>query len=219
VTARRAATPASPVAWAALSALLRYPDEELVADLPVITAAASRLPPSAAAPLGRLAAHLAGRPLLRLQADYVATFDLKRRCSLHLTWYLHGDTRRRGQALWRCSQAFRQAGFTVAGGELPDYLPAILELAASGGQDAAIAMLAGHRAGLVLLGEALASLGSPYAGAVEVLRALLPDDERGAREAAALAARLAMTGPPAELVGAVPPAGAGAPRPGGGGQG
>ena len=63
-------------------------------------------------------------------AAYVDTFDLRRRRSLHLTYYRHGDTRERGMALTALVDAYRVAGFRVAPGELPDFLPALLELAA-----------------------------------------------------------------------------------------
>src|SRR5450759_2188530 len=87
------------VAFAAASALLRYPDEALLEDLPLITTATGQLPRSVQRGLGQVCEHLSGNPLLDSQAHYVATFDLKRRCCLHLSYYLNGDTRRRGTAL------------------------------------------------------------------------------------------------------------------------
>ena len=55
-------------------------------------------------------------------------------------------------------------GHHVAEGELPDYLPAVLELAAGGGEESAITLLQEHRVGLLVLLEALDELASPYAG-------------------------------------------------------
>jgi nitrate reductase molybdenum cofactor assembly chaperone NarJ/NarW len=188
------------VAYAAISALLRYPDEQLTRDLPLLEAAAAGLPAAAGAPLLRLISHLASEPLLTLQAEYVATFDQQRRCCLYLSYYRNGDTRRRGAALWRFRDAYRRAGFRPAGSELPDYLPMLLELAASGGGGEAVAagLISEHREGIQMLLSALDARQSPYAGAVQALQAVLPP---AGPHVIAAAARLARQGPPAELVG------------------
>jgi len=192
------------VACATLSAVLRYPDEALITDLPLLASAAGRVPAAAGDPLRRLISHLASRSLLELQSDYVATFDLQRRCCLYLSYYLNGDTRRRGEALWRFREACRRAGFHLVGGELPDFLPVLLELAASGAEPAAVELMQEHREGIRLLGSALGKLRSPYADALLALEAVLP---AARRSMAANAARLAREGPPSELVG-LEPAGA-----------
>src|ERR1039458_9257145 len=132
------------VAFAAGSVLLRYPDEGLVEDLALIISATGDLPKALRQPFGELAEHLSTKQLLDSQAQYVATFDLKRRCCLYLSYYLSGDTRRRGMALWQFQEAYRLAGFQVLRGELPDYLPVLLELAASGAEGAAIELIEGH---------------------------------------------------------------------------
>ena len=188
------------VAYAAISALLRYPDEQLARDLPLLQTAAGRLPAAAGAPLLGLISHLASEPLLGLQADYVATFDRQRRCCLYLSYYRNGDTRRRGTALWQFRDAYRRAGFRPAGSELPDYLPMLLELAASGGngEAAAAGLINEHRDGIRMLLSALDARQSPYAGAVQALEAVLPP---ASSHVIAAAARLARLGPPAELVG------------------
>lgn len=188
------------VAYAAISALLRYPDEQLARDLPLLQAAAGMLPAHAGRPLLRLIAHLASQPLLSLQAEYVATFDQRRRCCLYLSYYKDGDTRRRGAALWRFRDTYRQAGFRPVGSELPDYLPMLLELAASGGDGEATAagLMNEHREGIRMLHSALEARQSPYAGAVQALEAVLPPADP---HVIAAAARLARQGPPAELVG------------------
>ena len=52
-------------------------------------------------------------PLPELQADYVETFDNRRRCNLFLTYFAHGDTRKRGMALLRFKQTYLRAGFEL----------------------------------------------------------------------------------------------------------
>ena len=57
-----------------------------------------------------------------LAARYVETFDLRRRASLYLTYYAHGDTRERGMALLRLKKLYRAAGLPMDSAELPDHL-------------------------------------------------------------------------------------------------
>ncbi|MBI1759366.1 MAG: nitrate reductase molybdenum cofactor assembly chaperone [Actinobacteria bacterium] len=193
--------PQRAVTFAIASRLLQYPDELSVAQLPLLREAAGSLPDRAAAPLARVLDHLAGAPLLDVQSGYVATFDLQRRNCLYLTYYLNGDTRRRGMALWRFQHALARRGATMADGELPDFLPAILELAADGGEDLALTLLAEHRQGIELLRRSLDDQRSPYGEVIRVVELALPEPT-----AAALAAAraLATQGPPAEMVGLAP---------------
>jgi nitrate reductase molybdenum cofactor assembly chaperone NarJ/NarW len=188
------------VAARAASQLLRYPDAELLAGLPVVRAALADLPARVATPLATLAGHLAGGVPRELASSYVEIFDFRRRCCLYLTYYSHGDTRARGQALAGFAAAYRMAGLAIEGGELPDALPAVLELAAVAGEPG-WRLLRAHRAGLDLLAAALERDRSAYRLAVDAVRELLPPPGPGEL---ALTARLAATGPPAELVGLNP---------------
>lgn len=187
------------VAARAASLLLRYPDTEVLATLPTLRAALNELPATVAAPLRQVALHRSGIDATSLASEYVQLFDFRRRCCLHLTYYTCGDTRKRGEALVRFAAVYRAAGLEVTGGELPDYLPAVLDLAtvdASGWR-----LLRDHRIGLDLLAQALAAERSVYQLAAEAIRVLLPPP--GPSELAA-AAGLARDGPPQEEVGLEP---------------
>ena len=191
---------------------LRYPDDVLLADLPLLRAALAGLPVAAGGPLTGLLEHLGGTPPDVLAADYVATFDLSRRHALHLTYFTHGDTRKRGLALLRIKQTYRRFGFVLDDTELPDHLGVVLEFAATVDADAGARLLCEHRAGLELLGLALADAASPYAAAPTAVSATLPPLQGSVHEAVA---RLAAEGPPGEEVGLdpfVPPEVAGARR-------
>ena len=162
--------------WSAASRLLCYPDAELYA----------APPPLAGFPW---------MPLPDLARHYVETFDLRRRCCLYLTYYRDGDTRRRGASLAALKARYRQAGLELVGGELPDFLPVMLEHAAATSSGD---LLAEHRPGLELLRMALADRESPYTRVVEAVCATLPGPAPRDR---AQALRLAQTGPPTETVG------------------
>lgn len=195
--------------------LLEYPTEELVDLLPTLREAASEVREPARGALCAMLDDLAARPLTEVQARYVETFDLRRRCSLYLTYYAYGDTRKRGVALVQLKQAFRDAGWEPADEELPDHLAVVLELAsAEGAQEAGLRLLLEHRAGLELLRLALSDAGSPYAGVLTAVCGTLPPLAGDDREAVA---RLAAEGPPGEDVGlepfGPPPSGAPAPAP------
>lgn len=184
--------------------LLEYPTPELVEMLPRLREAVGSLPPTLGAPLAGLVDHLESEPLTALQARYVETFDLRRRCSLYLSYYAYGDTRKRGLALVTFKQAYRAVGFELTEDELPDHLGVVLEFAATGGtpaQEAGIRLLLEHRAGLELLRLALLDTGSPYAAAVVAVCATLPPLEGDEHVAVA---RLAAEGPPGEEVGLEP---------------
>lgn len=192
-------------AWQLCSLLLDYPDEQLAARVPLLRDVAAGLPPAVAEPLGRFLDHVGQVGLGELQRDYVDTFDVTRRCALHLTYFLHGDTRNRGVALVQFKQLYRQHGVelddrseTGAGAELPDHLAVVLEFGATVAPDAAWKLLNDHRVGIELLRRALERRGSPWLDVVAAVRATLPqldgDDEQAL-------ARLIAQGPPQETVG------------------
>ena len=67
------------------------------------------MPDDVGRPLRRYVDHLESTPLPQLAADYVETFDHRRRCCLFLTYFAHGDTRKRGVALLKFKQTYQQA--------------------------------------------------------------------------------------------------------------
>ena len=191
------------VAWQSASLLLDYPDEELLGRLSLIREASHALPAAVGDPLREAVVQLAATALPDLQADYVATFDARRRCNLFLTYFAHGDTRKRGVALLRFKQTYLASGVDIdqAGGELPDHLCVVLEYAACVDPEQGRQLLLDHRAGLELLRMSLVEMGSRWAGVLQAVSATLPPlrgDERDAVRA------LAAEGPPEEEVGLTP---------------
>jgi len=183
------------------SLVLGYPDDALLAQLPLLAAVAERLPERAGSALCRIVDHLDRTDLHVAQCAYVDTFDLRRRCCLFLTYHAYGDTRKRGMALLKFTHAYKAAGWRLVPDELPDHLAVVCEFAATGSLPAGLELLAEHRAGLELTRLALADSGSAWLDAVDLVRAVLPEV---APRDLDRAMELARTGPPEEEVGLEP---------------
>lgn len=186
--------------WQVVSLLLDYPDERLVALLPTLRQSVADLPPAIREPLSGFLAHVEATDLADLQISYVDTFDITRRCALHLTYAMHGDTRTRGAALVKFTQTYRRAGVEIEdeGSELPDHLCVLLEFGSSTDPDAAWRLLNDHRVAIELLHRALVDRDSPWLPVMQALRATLPQLQGDDHQA--LAALIA-AGPPQEEVG------------------
>ena len=191
----------STIAWQSASLLLDYPSEDLLGQIALVRSASRALPDRLSELLRGFADHVERTPLADLQAEYVETFDTRRRCNLFLTYFAHGDTRKRGMALLRFKQAYLASGFEVTDEELPDHLCVVLEFAATGDQTTGRHLMLDHRAGLELLRMSLRDLGSPWAGVVEAVTGTLPALRGDEVEAVR---RLAAEGPPEEEVGLTP---------------
>ncbi len=113
-----------------LATLLGYPDAQMRGWLPEmreLLRAEATLSPSRHAEIETLMDSLQGAGELDAEADYVELFDRGRGTSLHLFEHVHGDSRDRGPAMIDLGQTYEKAGLILAEGELPDYLPAVLE--------------------------------------------------------------------------------------------
>ena len=113
-----------------LALLLGYPDAELRSHLPDLRAAlhAERaLATPRLAELDALITSLGTKAVLEAEAEYVELFDRGRATSLHLFEHVHGDSRDRGPAMIDLSKTYEQAGLFLGEGEMPDFLPVVLE--------------------------------------------------------------------------------------------
>jgi nitrate reductase molybdenum cofactor assembly chaperone NarJ/NarW len=189
------------VAWQSCSLLLDYPDESLMLRLPVIRSATALLPDHIGSSIRAFVTYLESTPLQAAQVEYVDTFDTRRRCSLFLTYFAHGDTRKRGVALLRFKQTYLRSGFVLDDTELPDHLCVVLEYAATVDQRLGRSLMLDHRAGLELLRLSLRDGRSPWARVLDAVSATLPPLRGDERDAVR---RLATQGPPEEEVGLAP---------------
>jgi nitrate reductase delta subunit len=185
------------------SLLLQYPGEDLLASRGALVEAAESLPhgPQARA-LRKAAGHLARTDDEELRCAYVETFDFSRRATLHLTFHRFGDRRQRGMALLALKERYAAAGMPLAddAGELPDYLPLMLEFAALCPEHG-LELLERHREAIELVRSALHAEGSPWAPALDAVALPLPGLTR---TQAARIRRMASEGPPEEEVGLEP---------------
>lgn len=160
--------------YAALAALLDYPDDTLVAALDSIEAHlrdGTRLPKTVRAGLDRFFDYMRERDVLTLQENYVGLFDRGRATSLYLFEHVHGESRDRGQAMVDLLQMYERHGLFLNRGELPDYLPVFLEYLSRLPTPDARKLLAETGEILRALAGALAQRGSHYGF---VVGALLP---------------------------------------------
>lgn len=187
-------------AWQVQSLLLGYPDETLSARRALLRQAVDALPSSVGAPLRSLLNHLDSTEPFTLATEYVDTFDHRKRFSPYLTYFLYGDTRKRGMALLRFKQAYRAAGMVLDDAELPDHLAVVLEFAAAH-LDAGLELLVEYRVGVELMRLGLREAGSPWAAVLDSVTATLPSLPGRDRD---VVARLIAEGPPGEEVGLEP---------------
>jgi nitrate reductase delta subunit len=189
--------------YALCSLLLQYPDEETLAAHEELRALVAELPGSPAAEsLARFLDWWESTNPIEIAQHYVETVDLHKRSGLYLTFYSDGDRRERGRALLRLKRLYRAAGLPLeGGGELPDYLPVMLEFAASAPGGRGEIVLREHRAALELVRLGLRDLDSPYAALLDAVCETVGAASAGER---ALARKLAKSGPPQELVGLEP---------------
>ncbi|MDP3959297.1 MAG: nitrate reductase molybdenum cofactor assembly chaperone [Pseudorhodobacter sp.] len=156
----------------ALSALLSYPSAELqaaIAEIQAIMADEAVLQPAHTKALQPLLRRLETSDLFDLQEAYVLLFDRSRTLSLNLFEHVHGESRDRGGAMVDLLETYRAGGFDLAGSELPDHLPVLLEFIATQPLETGLAILADAGPILAVLAERLSRRETPYAAILAAL--------------------------------------------------
>jgi len=186
----------------AASVCLCYPEHDLIATSGLLRTALADDAPRQADSFEPLLAFWDSEEPSTIQTHYVDVFDLSRKHSLYLSYWTDGDTRRRGEVLATFKQRYRRSDFLVdTGGELPDYLPMVLEYAAIVDPVDGTALLQKYRSSVELLRLALEECGTPYAGVLTAVCSTLPGPSPVDRKAVMA---LAAAGPPTETVGLEP---------------
>lgn len=162
----------SVVTLRALSALLHYPDEALIAaigDIRAVMREEALLPPAHLTRINGLLLQLQTGDVMTHQEAYVALFDRGRSHCLHLFEHVHGESRDRGQAMVDLRDRYLAAGLDPSSNELPDYLPLFLEYCSTLPREKAVEALAEPGPIIALLADRLEEKGSPYAAVMAAL--------------------------------------------------
>lgn len=111
-----------------LSVLLHYPDEDLLNGLDEIESRVADLPQSETkSAIQAFIRDLKTQPLIGAQERYTAVFDIDPATTMNVTYHAFGDNEKRAAALAYLQHNYEQAGWERITGELPDYLPMMLE--------------------------------------------------------------------------------------------
>lgn len=165
----------------ALARLLEYPGSELRGHLPELRAAlhgARAVSRQRLAQLDALVDGLLAQGGMDAEENYVQLFDCGRATSLHLFEHVHGDSRDRGPAMIDLARTYEAAGLYLAEGELPDYLPVVLQFASTQPAPQARAFLAEMAHILNAIHNALQKRNSLYAGVLGALIEMAGDTTR-----------------------------------------
>lgn len=180
------------------STLLVYPDERFFERRDELESLTKMLAAPLRDPLLEFFSAISEMTPEEIQRHYVEIFDMRRRCSLFLTSWTHGDTRNRGMALIYFKEIYKDAGIIISDEELPDHLAVVLEFAALVDPIEGTLLLAEHRAPIELIRDALHATNSFYASILDAIVATLPPMTP---EIAERARAIALSGPPQEFVG------------------
>lgn len=157
-----------------LSVLLEYPTKDLTAHWDDMNQLINELPNLVAEDkklLSGFTLWASNLSLTKFQAEYVNNFDMTAENSLYLTYHLFDEQDRdRGPALIELTELYKTTGFEIGSGELPDYLPLILEYVSTMDDEAsALAFLQQTSQAADIIASNLEKNESPYAPLVRMV--------------------------------------------------
>jgi len=157
-----------------LSVLLEYPRQDLLDNWDELQNMITDMPELAEQDKAKLAEFISWASQLSLtefQAKYVDNFDMTAENSLYLTYHLFDEQDRdRGPALIELTELYKSTGFEIHDGELPDYLPLILEYVSTmDDTNSARAFLKQTTQAMDIIASNLEKNASPYAPLLRVV--------------------------------------------------
>ena len=164
-----------------LSILLQYPDDEFVLSLEELKETVAQIPQvEQRERCVNFLDYLSDNPPIHLQEEYTSTFDLNPSTCLNLTYHKWGDSKERGNALVDFHRLYHLAGYESSTGELPDYLPLVLEylsLKGNGDHSSNVDRIVPALAGLIRQkqGTSATSLLGQYCDEVETISSRLQE--------------------------------------------
>lgn len=159
------------VSYQLLSLLLQYPERWWATDF---REEMEELEPKVRDLVNAFLGEMERKGIDEVCAQYVETFDFAESTSLYLTYRELKEDRARGPVLVQLKEMYREFDVQMEEGELPDYLPLILEFMAIVPAEEAIDRLASQfEAPIKALSEELMGKKSPYAYLLEAVIDLL----------------------------------------------
>lgn len=158
--------------YTVLARLLDYPTPELMSHLSEVVDVVNddnRVTIEERNQLTEFVSWLQLHDLTGIQQIYVQTFDMVPEHDLHMTHHIHGDSRDRGPALIDLTEHFKANGLEIKDGEIPDYLPLLLEYVSTLGEEESRFFLADVGKILAILADNLEKADSPYAKLVRMV--------------------------------------------------
>lgn len=158
--------------------LFTYPDSRFFSNLDILEKEAEALAEAEetrafAAAASEAIAALRKRPAAESGQRHVSIFDHTPAASLHLTWHRYGNDRSQGKAMAALNGLYRTAGFEPLAGEMPDYLPRMLEFLSVAPDWARAALLDGFGAEIEALLATLRELGAVQTATLDLALAPL----------------------------------------------
>lgn len=156
-----------------ISALLDYPDADtarLLDEARDIAVESGQFDRKALRRLDRFVSRIKRLTLMEWQMAYVGLFDCSSATTLYLFERVYGSSRERGMAMSDLIDTYAARGVEISSGELPDYLPVVLEFLSmyDSPQEAADFLAATDRI-LRDLHRRLAKEKEPYSSLVAIL--------------------------------------------------
>ncbi|MCW8826866.1 MAG: nitrate reductase molybdenum cofactor assembly chaperone [Gammaproteobacteria bacterium] len=155
-----------------LARLIDYPTTEMIeniSEVRTLVAEDASIAASEKEAINEFVSWMEGQDLLRIQENYVNTFDMVPEHDLHLTHHIFGDDRGRGPALVDLSEHYKAAGLEVAEKEIPDFLPLILEYVSTLDDMGARVFLGDAAKVITVLAANLEKAESPYAKLIRIV--------------------------------------------------
>ena len=158
--------------FAVLSKLIDYPDNELIENLDSVIEYikdSSEIATDEKEILMEFVSWMRSHTSIKLQETYVETFDMVPEHDLHLTHHIFGDDRERGPALIDLSEHLKNEGLEVKEGEIPDFLPLLLEYASTLDDIKSRAFLGDAKKIIKIIADNLDKAKSPYSKLIRIV--------------------------------------------------
>jgi nitrate reductase delta subunit len=158
--------------FAVISKLIDYPDSELIENLDSVIEYikdSSEIATDEKEILMEFVSWMRSHTSIKLQETYVETFDMVPEHDLHLTHHIFGDDRGRGPALIDLSEHLKNEGLEVKEGEIPDFLPLLLEYASTLDNIKSRAFLGDAKKIIKIIADNLDKAKSPYSKLIRIV--------------------------------------------------